>query len=328
MRRLAITLAFVVLAIAAGAQDQKQPPQRLILKDGSYQQIVKYEVTGNRVRYLSAERYEWEEIPYTMVDWAATKKWQEERITTGNPTVRATDAEEEAERKAEEAKSPEVSPGIRLPSNGGVFLLDVYSGRPQLLELQQNGSEINKNMKGNILRATINPLASARQTIQLKGAHAKMQAHLGQPVLYVNIPEQETQETDNTGRPPKRDLPVDERYRIVRLETKKDTRVVGNVKIALTGKVSQQQTFLPTIVEQISGGPWYKVAPAATLEPGEYAVVEMLGENQINLYVWDFGVNPAAPENAAAWKPASPAPGQPEKGTPRLERRPPRENRN
>lgn len=321
MRKLAITLALVLLAIAAGAQAQKPPSQRLILKDGSYQQVAKYEVKGDRVRYLSAERFEWEEVPYSMVDWDATKKWQEERVTTGNPAVRAADTEEEAERKAEAAKSPEVSPGIRLPSNGGVYLLDVYSGRPELLELEQNGTEINKNMKGNILRAAINPLASARQTIELKGLHAKIQAHLGQPVLYVNIPDEAVTDEQKAG-PPKRDIPIDERYRIVRLEPKKDMRVVGNLKIALTGKVSQQQSLLPTIVEQVSSGPWYKIMPASPLEPGEYAVAEMLGDNQINLYVWDFGVNPAAPENPSAWKPTT-APAQPEKPAPKLEKRPP-----
>ncbi len=325
MRRLAITLAFIVFSLSLGIHAQEKPPQRLILKDGSYQQVVKYEIHGDRVRYLSAERYEWEEVPYSLVDWTATKKWEQGRITTGNPNVRAADAEEEAERKAEEAKSPEVSPGIHLPSNGGVFLLDVYTGRPELLELQQNGSEINKNMKGNILRAAINPLASARQSIELKGAHAKMQAHLGQPVLYVNVPQEESPNADTAG-PPQRDIPVDQRYRIVRLETKKNMRVVGNVKIAMTGKVSQQQTFLPTIVEQIAGGPWYKVMPASTLPPGEYAIAEMLGENQINLYVWDFGVNPAAPENPGAWKPATTAPSQPENTKPALEKRPPGSN--
>ena len=43
-------------------------------------------------------------------------------------------------------------------------MLDTFETQPQLIELQQNGGEVNRNMKGNILRAAINPIATAKQT--------------------------------------------------------------------------------------------------------------------------------------------------------------------
>ncbi|MGB9072727.1 MAG: hypothetical protein WCC22_08645, partial [Terriglobales bacterium] len=174
-----------LFAVPAPAQTLAK---RLILKDGSYQLAAKYEIHGDRVRYYSAERGEWEEVPNSMIDWDATEKYEQGRLH-GAPSPEAVqlDKELEAEQKAFEARSPQVAPGLRLPEEGGIFLLDTYQNQPQLAELQQSGGELNKNTKSNILRAAINPLASAKQTIELPGDHAKIQSHAAVPSIYANL---------------------------------------------------------------------------------------------------------------------------------------------
>jgi len=53
---LSLAALCIVLPTASRAQTQAR---RLILKDGSYQSVTKYEIHGERVRYFSAERGEW-----------------------------------------------------------------------------------------------------------------------------------------------------------------------------------------------------------------------------------------------------------------------------
>src|SRR5258707_7095624 len=322
--------ALLTFPLSSAAQELAR---RLILKDGSYQLITKYEVKGDRVRYLSAERNEWEEIPKSIVDWPATEKYEKDRAAGASvPEAVQLDKELETEREVDEAKLPQVAPGLRLPEDSGVFLLDNLKGEPQLVEVQQSAGDLNRNVKGNIFRGAINPIASAKQTIELEGEHARVRSHVDVPSLYINVEQEpnpsaaaekrdsaaqsKTSKTSsgNTAsngpqqpQQPEQALVPFDRFRILRAHAKNGKRILGDVKRAVTGKVSQEQQFVKTTISRVAGG-WLKLTPTESLGSGEYALVEMEGKEGMNLYVWDFGVDPNGPANANSWKPEAKTP--------------------
>lgn len=293
--RVLLLFAAALLLCPSPAARAQQLTQRLVLKDGSYQSITKYEMQGDRVHYFSAERFEWEDIPADLVDWAATKKYNDD-VSSGKLRVKVVESsEEKEEREKEEANSPEIAPGLRLPGSGGVFLFDQFQGKPELAQIVQNGSEVDKssdNKKGK-LHAVFGSLAGSKQAFEIKGAHAQVQSHVARPSIYIDI---------DAG--PQGEAPLTDRFRLLRLQHGKENRIIGDIKLSVTGKVSQQTNLLPAALQKIGTGAWMKLTPTEDLPQGEYAVVEMLSPEDMNLYVWDFGVNPGAPANPNTWQPA------------------------
>jgi hypothetical protein len=287
----------LILALAAMPSFAQARSKRLILKDGSYQIATKWEVKADRVRYYSAERYMWEELPTSMVDWPATEKFEKDQASG---RVKASDqGQPDPIIDEAEPEPPTVAPGLQLPDASGIYLLDRYQGQPRLVEVVQNGSEINQQRAKNILRAVINPIPSGgTRTVELKGLKAAVQSHTLQPEFFINVNFDTNDEATST-------LPAGvDRFRIIRLQKKdKDKlRVISNLKISLMGKVKEKSDLVPTKSEQMTKD-WIKVTPLAPLTPGEYAMVEMVSDKQMNLYVWDFGVDPKAPANRQTWAP-------------------------
>jgi hypothetical protein len=108
-----------------------------------------------------------------------------------------------------------------------------------------------------------------------------------------------------------------ERFKIIRIEVKGGKRTAGTVKIAVTGKMKTDERFVAATVTSHDRRLGQAHAHRSS-RGGEYAVAEMLGKEGMNLYVWDFGVNPSAPANAFAWKPdlnQSAAENRPARGT-------------
>lgn len=335
-----MALAFVLAVTTGwGRQEQQSAPShktvitpdapglarnhRLILKDGSYQMVRKYEVAGDRVRYLSLERDEWEELPYDLVDWNATHKWEQnhtgpyEGADAASPAMKEAgeiDKEEAAERDDMKARMPEVAKGLELPDEDGVFVLDTYQGTPELVELVP--SDLSMNQKDRKGLQTLNPLAGQKATVELNGAHAKVHLHVNDPAIYISLEGQDNVEQvvshamtvqthgakDVANRKHGAHSP-NSGFAIVKVDERRAVRIIGAIHVSPTGKATQSEDVIPTKAELVTGKHWLKLTPETTLTVGEYALVEILSPSDINQSVWDFRVDPQMGDNPGSLGP-------------------------
>ena len=323
-RFLTITGVFILMASLGWAQANGD---RLIMKDGSYQVITKYEVKGDRVRFYSAERHDWEEIPSSLVDWPATAKWKHDYGAAGNADQVATptnpndpgqieaakiDAEERAARTAEMERIPFVLPGLRLPDESGVWVLDTYNGAPELAHILQANGDLNRAYEHSVLPYEIGSKPGARELIRVDGYTAAVELHVNQPVFYVSLdlpkgaPVPETLGTpltvDTRGASSVPDdkrshSSPDSRYVILALEGGKNLRMATAEIVDEILRGGHPVDLTETTKEILPGGHWMKVTPKNTLLIGQYALVEILSPRDVNLDVWAFGVDPGAAEN-------------------------------
>src|SRR5260370_21061257 len=126
-------LAVMMGRLAGAFVCAQKNPKRLILKDGSYQPATKWEIRGNHIRYYSAERFAWEELPTELVDWPATEKYNRDRDTERATTMR------QLTKGDDEDSTAFAAAGLRPPDGRGVILLHTYQNQPQLLEVMQHG---------------------------------------------------------------------------------------------------------------------------------------------------------------------------------------------
>jgi hypothetical protein len=322
-----ILLLFAGLSAAVAQQEKKPLPSadasaphrtRLILKDGSYQIVMSYRVVGKMVRYVSAERGgQEEEVPVELVDFEATKRWEQKHTAPAEgevqaPTIDPELLKEEADRAA---LTPEVAKDLRLPDMDNVLALDTFRDQPQLVPLPQSDGELNHNTAHNVVKAAVNPLSSSHQLVQLKGDRSAVQLHVNKPVIYIRIGEVAaapsgsaplTVDTHGASQAMTEKHPGDpaaSRYVIVQADVRTASRIVASFKISALGNVKQQEDVIETTTEILPGGHWMKLTPKQSLGFGEYALMEILSDKEVNLGVWDFGVHPMAPANRDALLP-------------------------
>ncbi len=169
---------------ANGAPQAIPRGKKLILKDGTYQIVREYERNGERVRYFSEERGDWEELPAAMVDWDATAKDEAASEKAFAALADKVHKQEEAKRMdnvTDIDASLQVGEGAFLPSAEGLFVVEGKSVRL----LEQVGAQ-NKRDKLRTVEQILSPvpIVPGKQTVVIQGAHATLRLHSTTPEFY------------------------------------------------------------------------------------------------------------------------------------------------
>src|SRR5712671_4829905 len=107
----------VVSLLVAAALSLMAANFRLYLKDGGFHLVREYQVEGDRVRYYSIERGDWEEIPVDLVDLKRTDAETEARKQTIEKQAKDISDEDVAAREIRQET-------LKIPRDPGVYRLE------------------------------------------------------------------------------------------------------------------------------------------------------------------------------------------------------------
>ncbi len=288
-----------VAVIPATAQDQSvNAPLRgkkLFLTDGTFQLVRSWERNGERVRFYSIERSAWEEIPASMVDFAATEKAAADAAKELEETrdklkdIKQTEMAQELDVDA----SIEIAPGMFLPEEDGLFILQCQPDDPQnprpatarcvVVTLSQISTETKVDKK-QLLKQIFSPIpiVPGKHRISAAGKAAEIRLNTTQPEFYIRTADLREPEME-----------------LIRATVKGDKRELDVILTNIAGEQRNEYQGVSVQRWQVARGV-FRITLGESLAPGEYALAEFLPGEGINLYVWDFGIDAPGATRAAA----------------------------
>lgn len=242
------------------------------MKDGTVQRVRGYQIKGNRVRYFSIDRSEWEEIPISEVDWVATKKAQAQIQQQDAALTAKIKTEEAAARDAalDVDASLEVVPGVFLPPGDGFFILD---GRA-IFPLPE-ATATTQNSKARMIERVVVPIpvVPSKTGVYLPGRHAKFRVTNPTPEFYLRTSD---------------DAPEPE-VELLQARIQSHSRRIEDIE-NLFGNRTNKGKIISIQTWQVAKNV-YRFTLGQSLAPGEYALAEFSPKGSINLVLWDFGVD-------------------------------------
>jgi hypothetical protein len=261
---------------------------KLVLKDGSFQIVREYQRNGDRVRYFSMERGDWEDIPASLVDWDATAKAASEAEKSSAAEVEKIHKQEEAKRMdnvTDIDASLQVGGGVFLPEGEGMFVLEGKSVRV----LDQAGTRT----KSSILRTAgqvMVPIVPGKKTVLLTGAHATVRLRDITPEFFLREPPYDPEiasKIQRSSRPGESGPEVE----LIRVKVGRNSREIESIGTLFGEEMSVNRNSISIQQWEVAKNV-YRFTLSEPLTPGEYVLAEMLPDG-LNLFVWDFGVDAA-----------------------------------
>jgi hypothetical protein len=232
---------------------------RLYLKDGTFHLVREWSRDGDRVKFYSTERSDWEEIPVDLVDLRRTEAESEERkkdLEDQNKTV-------SDETAAIRAQRSEIR---KIPQDAGVYTLD---DKGNLTVFEVATAKVH-NDKGRSILKVMSPLPMVlgKATVELDGEHSSRIVHDARQEFYFQ-------------------LEKEERFGLFKLKTHRAVRIAETCFTQPVSKeIDEQLDEVPTFRKQLEGG-LYKIWPEKSMEPGEYAIIEYT-PGKVEPRIWDF----------------------------------------
>jgi hypothetical protein len=253
MRKL---LLFLLLALPLTAANLK-----LYLKDGGFQIVREYQVEGDRVKFYSIERSDWEEMPASLVDLKRTDAEAGERKAV---------AEEEARQVADEQELLKQNRAEirKIPTDPGLYRLE----NNELRVFSEIESTVH-NDKGRQALKILSPLplVTGKSTLEVAGEHSANVVTEDRPEFFLQ-------------------LATVEDFAIFKLTPQKGIRLVEKISIVpVTKEIIEEPVKVQIFQKELSDSGLFKIWPQEPLEKGEYAVVEYTPQ-KMNQKVWDFRI--------------------------------------
>jgi hypothetical protein len=251
--RLLVFLAFALSLCAANF--------KLYTKDGGYQLVREYQVEGDRVKFYSVERGDWEEMPASLVDLKRTE-------------AEASARKEVLDRKArelsdEDAAAQDLRNEIRkIPRDPGAYRLE--DDKLRIFKLAD--AAVHDNKRRTILKhLSPVPMVAGKSTLETASEHSENIVREDRPEFYIQ-------------------LSLEDSFAIVKLTPLKGNRVVERITVEpVTNLMAEERDVVPTFTKQLTESGLYKIWPQDSLPKGEYAVIEY-NEGKVDARIWDFRI--------------------------------------